>query len=450
MAFNYNTELKDASLLINFGGTFLQAFEFEGAKKDISGYRTSAWINTCLTTSPVYDVIGPDAVKFLNSICVNDFTKLTTKGMRHAILCNDKGQILTDGVCIRIAEDRYRTYWLTPVINYYMSVTDLDVHGEDMTGREYFIQVDGEKSLEILENAFNQDLHDIRFATHRQIDVDGKKVEVIRLSMSGNLGYEVHGDIEEFDEIYGKIWEAGQKFGATRLGLHNYSFHNHTECGFPNINLHYPLPWLESGEDMAKFMQQNPTISFNNLCRVLRGSVGDDLESRFVNPYETGCDSVIRFDHEFPGRDALMKMKNDSSRRTVVTLEWNAEDVGAVFSTMFRPGGQPTDDISGTNEMEFVENVKNNCFIYKADRVQVDGKDIGISSGRVVSYYYNAMISLGFIEKKYAVEGTELTLIWGTPGNPQMPIRVKVARYPYNKEFVRNQDVDVEKIPRLK
>lgn len=48
--------------------------------------------------------------------------------------------------------------------------------------------------------------------------------------------------------------------------------------------------------------------------------------------------------------------------------------------------------------------------------MQADGKDIGISSGRVVSYYYNAMISLGFIEKKYAVEGMELTLIWGTRG----------------------------------
>ena len=198
MAFNYNTELKDASLLINFGGTFLQAFEFEGAKKDISGYRTSAWINTCLTTSPVYDVIGPDAVKFLNSICVNDFTKLTTKGMRHAILCNDKGQILTDGVCIRIAEDRYRTYWLTPVINYYMSVTDLDVHGENMIGREYFIQVDGEKSLEILENAFNQDLHDIRFATHRQIDVDGKKVEVISRNIMKYHRF-LHHEIEKYE-----------------------------------------------------------------------------------------------------------------------------------------------------------------------------------------------------------------------------------------------------------
>lgn len=37
MAFNYNAELKDAALLINFGGVFLQAYEFEGPKKDISG-----------------------------------------------------------------------------------------------------------------------------------------------------------------------------------------------------------------------------------------------------------------------------------------------------------------------------------------------------------------------------------------------------------------------------
>ena len=75
-------------------------------------------------------------------------------------------------------------------------------------------------------------------------------------------------------------------------------------------------------------------------------------------------------------------------------------------------------------------------------------KQLGLLGALTLLFTY--YFSLGFIEKKYAVEGTELTLIWGTPGNPQMPIRVKVARYPYNKEFVRNQDVDVEKIPRLK
>ena len=49
---------------------------------------------------------------------MNDFTKLKYTGLRHAVICNDKGQILSDGVVIRIAEDRYRTYWLNPPIQY--------------------------------------------------------------------------------------------------------------------------------------------------------------------------------------------------------------------------------------------------------------------------------------------------------------------------------------------
>ena len=36
-----------------------------------------------------------------------------------------------------------------------------------MTEKEYFIQIAGEKSLEILEDAFQSDLHDIKFARHQ-------------------------------------------------------------------------------------------------------------------------------------------------------------------------------------------------------------------------------------------------------------------------------------------
>jgi glycine cleavage system aminomethyltransferase T len=88
-------------------------------------------------------------------------------------------------------------------------------------------------------------------------------------------------------------------------------------------------------------------------------------------------------------------------------------------------------------------------FIYRADKVMADGKWVGISSGRIYSYYYNTMISLAFIDPKYAVEGKELTLIWGTPGTPQKEIRVKVARYPYN-DLIRNENKDVSTIPHYK
>ena len=81
------------------------------------------------------DVYGPDAVKLMGQVCTNDFTTLGMNGIRHAVMCNEKGQILTDGVVIRIGEDRYRTYWLDPVISYYVNTSDLDVHGENMSGR---------------------------------------------------------------------------------------------------------------------------------------------------------------------------------------------------------------------------------------------------------------------------------------------------------------------------
>lgn len=439
--------MESATLLFAMGPGMLLPFEYSGVKTEIDGYRKSAWIGTALMISPIYDVVGPDAVKFLNSICTNDFTALTTKGLRHAVICNEKGQILTDGVCIRVAEDRYRTYWLNPPIDFLLKKSGMNVTGEDMTGREYFIQIDGEKSLEILEDAFECDLHDIKFATHRKVKMGDKEIEVLRLGMSGNLAYEIHGPMFEFDEVYRKVWASGAKFGAKKLGLHAYNLFNHTEAGFPNINLHYPLPWFESTEDMTAWMYGNPMSSWYNINRKLVGSVGSDLESRFMTPYDVGWDFLVKFNHEFTGRKALEQISKKPDR-TVVTLEWNGDDVGKVFATQFKPGEKACESIASEGETDFVTAMAEQCFVYRADRVLNNGRDIGVSTGRIMSYHYNSMISLGFIDPACAKVGTELTLVWGTPGTRQMDVRVKVAQYPYNSDFIRNENKNVEEVPR--
>ena len=59
------------------------------------------------------------------------------------------------------------------------------------------------------------------------------------------------------------------------------------------------------------------------------------------------------------------------------------------------------------------------------------------------------MISLGFIDPEFAKEGQDVEILWGTPGTRQMKIRAKVARYPYNKDLVRNEDRNTDDIPRL-
>ena len=443
-----NPAEETATVMFQMAPGMLMPFEFGGVKEEIAGYRDSAWIGTTLMISPVVDIIGPDAVKFLNSICVNDFSKLDFNGIRHAMICNDKGQLLTDGVVLRIGDDRYRTYWLNPPIQYYAQTSGMDVTAEDMSGQEYFIQIDGERSLEILEDAFGKDLHDIKFTKHRMEDMDGRQVRVLRLGMSGNLAYEIHGPVADYDYVYRKVWESGQKFGARKLGMHAYNEFNHTEAGFPNIHLHYPLPWFESDEGLAQYLYANPMLGSYDINRKLTGSVGEDLESRFVTPYDVGWGFIVNFNHDFRGKEALEKIA-EQPPRTVTTLEWTGEDVGKVFATMFTPGEEPCDDISKQSDSPLSENSFNGWCEYRADKVFAGDTEIGITAGRIISYNYNSMISLGFIDPEFAKEGQEVEILWGTPGTRQMKIRAKVARYPYNKDLVRNEDRNTDDIPRL-
>jgi glycine cleavage system aminomethyltransferase T len=440
-----------ATLLFPMGPGMLLPHEYTGWYDEILASKTSAWIGTSLTTtSPTYDVKGPDLVKFFNSICVNDFSGLMESGIRHAIICNEKGQILTDSVVHKVAEDRIRTYWLNPPIDYLLQKSGMKVEGINMAGRLFFIQVEGEKSLEILEAVGETDFHDIKFGTHRMTKIAGKDVRILRLGMCGNLAYEVHGDIQDFDDVYRKIWEEGKQFGAKKLGMRTYNLFNHTEAGFPNIHLHYPLPWFETPE-LAEYLADKPMAAFYNLNRRLWGSVGDDLEIRFVTPYDNGWGSRVKFNHEFTGRAALEKIAKNPPRR-VVTLEWNADDVGAVYATQFKGNAEACERIDYPSDTYFQENMTGGPgegFIYRADKVLADGKQVGISVGRIADPYYHTMISLAYLAPESAVEGKELTLIWGTPGTPQMDVRVKVARYPYlDPSFVRNEKRDVSDIPR--
>lgn len=433
---------RDAFTLFNQGGNLIP-YEYNGYKNEILASKSTAWFGTTLNSSPIYDVKGPDAAKFLSSICINSFFKMKPGSIRHAVLCNERGFILTDGVVMMIAENHFRTYWLNPVVGYYVSVTDMDVEGVDLSGKEFFFQLAGPKSLEILEQAAQSDLHDIAFTKHRMAKIAGVDVRILRLGMAGTLGYEIHGDAANTEAVYDCIWEVAQTFDAKKLGQVGYTM-NHTEAGFPNINMHYPLPWFET-PGLQEYLTERPMEGFFNLSRILVGSVGDDLESRFVTPYDVGWEYLIKFDHDFIGKAALEEIAKNP-KRTMVTLEWNPDDLGEIFASQFR--GQEVEPFESMDDrpMDMYYNSGFSMY-YHADKVLAEGKEVGISSGRLNSYYYQRMISLAFIKPEYAVEGKELTVVWGTPGKPQKEIRAKVARSPY-MNLENNKEIDVNEIPR--
>jgi glycine cleavage system aminomethyltransferase T len=79
--------------------------------------------------------------------------------------------------------------------------------------------------------------------------------------------------------------------------------------------------------------------------------------------------------------------------------------------------------------------------------VDASGRMIGKSTGRLYTLYYKRMISMAFVDPEYAEIGRELTVIWGEPGTRQIPIRAKVARYPY-LDLTPNAKYNLDSIPR--
>ncbi len=420
---------------------FAVPYEYTGWRDESMSWKASCYLHGNLNPSPTYRIRGPEALKFLSDTCVNSFGNFPVGSGKHAIMCNEDGLVMIDGVLLRLGEDDFITYWMAPYIGYALSQGRYDAVGEDLTGKAFLFQLAGPRALEVLEAATGQDFHDLAFMRHREIrmEVASRPVRVLRMGMGGSLAYELHGDVEGAQAVYGAIFEAGAPFGLRRLGLRAYML-NHTENGFPQAYYHFPYPWREDS-GFAGYLDSVGGGGFGD-AQHFGGSMGDDIRLRYRNPVELGWEKMIRFDHDFVGRAALEK-EVASPRRRMVTLEWNSDDLVDIYASQFRPGN-PYPAIDNPNH--FGGDLPK--FTYFADKVLKDGKVVGVSSGRANSFYYRRMISLCSVDTEHSAPGTELSVLWGDPGTRQKEIRATVARFPYFDEN-RNQALDVNAIPRV-
>lgn len=431
-------------------GPELSAHQFSGWRHESTAWKDSAYLGASLLVSPTFRVHGPDATRFLHDHFVNDFDRLTVGGIRHGIMCDQEGRVVADGVILKTGDNDYFGTWLNPAIQQRFEAGQYDAVGEDLTGQRFLLQVGGPRSLEIVERATGEDLHDLSFARHRESSIAGHPVRILRLGMAGTLSYEVHGDFADAGDVYNELVAAGEPFGMVRLGRRAYML-NHTEDGFPQAYYHFTYPWYEDPA-LGAWLDERPGAGFFAWRPRLLGSVGDDKDVRYVTPFDCGWASRIDWNHDFTGKAALARIAEQGAPRQVVTLEWNAEDVADVFVSQFRDG-PVYDPIDAPNDMAWDggtlddESGTPRTMGFHADWVDAGDQRVGIAVGRAASMGYQRMISLAFIDPAFADEGTELTVLWGASGRPQRRIRATVTRFPYF-DAPNNRDIDTSTIPR--
>jgi len=99
-----------------------------------------------------------------------------------------------------------------------------------------------------------------------------------------------------------------------------------------------------------------------------------------------------------------------------------------VFASLFQKG----------DHYSFMEMPRDQRGFMYADKVVLNGREVGVSTSRGYSYFFREMLSLCTLDIAHAEVGTELTVIWGNPGEPQLPIRAVVQPAPYKTDNRRS------------
>jgi sarcosine oxidase subunit alpha len=176
------------------------------------------------------EIVGPDAAEFMNRFYVNAWTKLDVGRCRYGVLLRENGFIMDDGVVGRLALDRFHVTTTTgnaeavlAMMEDYLQTewSDLAVWLTSTTEQWSVIAVQGPRARELLAPMIRGlDLSPENFPHMSVADAQicGVPMRLMRVSYTGELGYEVNIPSAQGRMVWEAIWERGKEFDAVAYG----------------------------------------------------------------------------------------------------------------------------------------------------------------------------------------------------------------------------------------
>lgn len=387
------------------------------------------------------DVIfaGPDLYRLLSDLGINSFAGFGPMQAKQYVVCNYDGFYIGDAILFCEEENRVSVVGKPAVANwvafhaetgeYDVTMEHFDRPSPDLSARRLFrYQVQGPNADRIFEIVHGGPLPEIGFFKMGKLKVGPHEVTALNHRMSGAPGLEFWGPSEIGPAVKALILEAGAEFGLQQIGSRIYPV-TAVESGWVGS----VIPAIYSGEKMQAYREWLPANGFEGFMSVGGSNRTGNIDDLYQTPYELGYGFMIKFDHDFIGREALERMAQEPQRRKV-RLVWNNDDVAAVGASMLGDG----------ERYKFMDTPMANYATSPQDTVLLDGRPVGISYYPVYTVHLNGWFSLAAIDADLAVDGQELTLIWGEPDggsakptvepHAQKNIRVTVDSRPIKRD----------------
>jgi glycine cleavage system T protein (aminomethyltransferase) len=246
-----------------------------------------------------YEVVGPDAEELLQWAVTRNVRKLAVGQVVYTALCYDTGGMLDDGTIFRlgannfrwIGGDDYDGLWLRQQAE----ARGLRVWVKSSTDQLHNLSIQGPCSRDILRQVVwtppvqpkLEELGWFRFTIGRLSEMNGVPILVSRTGYTGELGYEIWCHPQDALKVWDALWDAGQPYQMTPLGLEALD-----------------MLRIEAG-------------------LIFAGNEFDDQ----VDPFEAGIAFVVDLkskEEDFSGKAALMRRKEHPQRHLVgLELEGN-------------------------------------------------------------------------------------------------------------------------------
>jgi aminomethyltransferase len=230
---------------------------------------------------------GEEVIDFLEYVSTNKCGDLDRLKSRHSFLCNPYGGVIDDLMLYRLDQNKFLLIvnaantdkdmeWLEN------NATDFDVEIEDVTIETAMISIQGLNAVEVLQRMTVSDLSLIRHSYSSWMTLDGKKTLVSKTGYSGEDGFEIFllegNAIENVKTLWNKILNFGRDLGIEPCGL--------------------------AARDTLR-LEAGLCLNGNELT-------GD------TTPVEAGLVTGINLDHNFIGREAIVKQLTEGVVKTLI------------------------------------------------------------------------------------------------------------------------------------
>ena len=319
----YDWHVEHGGRMVDFAGWELPVFYETGAIEEHHATRTSVGLFD-IDHMGQLDVVGPDAVAYVDHLVSSDMTTIPLGGAKYGLLCHDDGTVIDDVIVYALAPDHMMI--VVNAANRDVDLAWVEVHAEgrdvtitDRSDALEMIAIQGPNAVQLVDAVTDSHVASVERFSSTTIELFGTLALLGRTGYTGEDGVELYiegGVVDVWTGLLARATELGIDAAAIGLGA----------------------------RDSLRFEPGYPLY-------------GHEL-SREINPFEARLSWAVDLtdeagaDKDFIGSDALRDIKAAGITRRLETLtmidkgvpregsvvvDADGNELGPVVSGMFAP-----------------------------------------------------------------------------------------------------------------